>query len=63
MSNGFVGAAAMIYNRPTIDLKAKKSWFLLDNIIVCLGSDIFLPPENNNGNQVSTTITQVCTSS
>ena len=38
VSNGENGIAAMDYNRD--GLKAKKSWFMFDNKIVCLGSGI-----------------------
>ena len=59
VSNGLVGAATMIYQRPTIALKAKKSWFFFDDLILCVGSGITISSENVTKQYVSTTITQV----
>ena len=59
MSNGYIGVAAMVYARPTVPLRAKKSWFFFDNYILALGSDIFLPETSVTGQVVSTTLNQV----
>ncbi|MEN8966686.1 MAG: polysaccharide lyase family 8 super-sandwich domain-containing protein [Polaribacter sp.] len=52
VSNGTNGIAVMDYNRD--GLKAKKSWFLLDDIIVCLGSGISV----NTNDVVTTAVNQ-----
>lgn len=52
VSNGKNGIAVMDYNRD--GLKAKKSWFLFDDKIVCLGSDI----SANTAEEVTTTVNQ-----
>ncbi len=52
VSNGKNGIAVMDYNRD--GLKAKKSWFLFDDKIVCLGSDI----SANTNHPVTTAINQ-----
>ena len=52
VSNGKNGIAVMDYNRD--GLKAKKSWFLFDDKIVCLGSDI----SANTDDLVTTAINQ-----
>ncbi|CAH1786846.1 unnamed protein product [Owenia fusiformis] len=40
VSDGMYGAAAMDYDRPTVNITLKKSWFFFDDEVVCLGSDI-----------------------
>ncbi|WP_298551295.1 polysaccharide lyase family 8 super-sandwich domain-containing protein [uncultured Algibacter sp.] len=52
VSNGENGIAVMDYNRD--GLKAKKSWFMFDDAIVCLGSGI----STNANHQVTTSINQ-----
>ena len=49
----------MIYARPTVPLRAKKSWFFFNNYILALGSDITLPSAGASGEKVSTTLNQV----
>ncbi|PQJ76593.1 polysaccharide lyase 8 family protein [Polaribacter glomeratus] len=53
VSNNENGIAVLDYNRD--GLKAKKSWFLFDEKIVCLGADI----EANTDFKVATTVNQV----
>lgn len=52
VSNGKNGIAVMDYNRD--GLQAKKSWFLFDDKMVCLGSDI----SANTNDHVTTAINQ-----
>ena len=52
VSNGKNGIAVMDYNRD--GLKAKKSWFLFDDTIVCLGSGI----SANTNHPVTTAVNQ-----
>ncbi|CAH1787119.1 unnamed protein product [Owenia fusiformis] len=39
-SDDMYGVAAMDYDRPTVNITMKKSWFFFDDEVVCLGSDI-----------------------
>ncbi|RXG56803.1 Chondroitinase-AC [Armadillidium vulgare] len=59
VSNGREGIAVMDYARPTVHLKAKKSWFMFDDVIVCLGSGIGIPMHYVNRYPVITTLNQV----
>ncbi|CAH1793302.1 unnamed protein product [Owenia fusiformis] len=58
-SDGMYGVAAMVYDRPTVNITLKKSWFLFDNEIVCLGSDLFLRNSNDTIPTIITTLNQL----
>ncbi len=47
------GVAGMVQHSPGTTLYSKKSWFMFDNEIVCLGAGITC---GDNGNQVDTTV-------
>ncbi|CAH1787118.1 unnamed protein product [Owenia fusiformis] len=59
-SDGMYGVSAMVYDRPTVKITMKKSWFFFDDEVVCLGNDI----ERRETNEVTelpiiTTLNQV----
>ncbi|CAH1787128.1 unnamed protein product [Owenia fusiformis] len=59
-SDGMYGASVMVYDRPTVNITMKKSWFFFDDEVVCLGSDI----ERRETNEVTelpiiTTLNQI----
>ncbi|CAH1787132.1 unnamed protein product [Owenia fusiformis] len=59
-SDGMYGAAAMVYDRPTVNITMKKSWFLFDDEIVCLGSDLSLRENYTSlGLPIITTLNQI----
>lgn len=55
-----VGVASMDYNRPHVQLTALKSWFFFEDVIVVVGSRISLGEDDATGENVITTLTQVC---
>ena len=57
VSDGFYGAAAMVYNRPTVRVKGKKAWFFFDDEFVSLGADIHIP-NTSSGKKIVTSLTQ-----
>lgn len=59
VSDGLMGAVAMVTNRPHEPLRHLKSWFFFDDVIVALGSDISLGGEDVTGESVVTTLAQV----
>ncbi|CAH1787131.1 unnamed protein product [Owenia fusiformis] len=59
-SDGMYGVAAMVYDRPTVNITMKKSWIFFDDEIVCLGSDISLRDNYTAlGLPIITTLNQV----
>ncbi|XP_068207018.1 chondroitinase-AC-like [Palaemon carinicauda] len=59
VTDGLVGVASMIYNRPYVPLHALKSWFFFDEVIVVVGSGITLEPSQATHKDVGTTLTQI----
>ncbi|XP_071526335.1 chondroitinase-AC-like [Panulirus ornatus] len=59
VTDGTIGVAAMSFSRPHVALTYLKTWFFFDDVIVPLGSDITLPPEETTGESVITTLAQV----
>ena len=58
-SDGSVGVACMVLVRPHEPLRAFKTWFFFDDVIVALGSGISLPEDLADDHDVITTLTQV----
>ncbi|CAH1785682.1 unnamed protein product [Owenia fusiformis] len=59
-SDGMYGAAAMVYDRPTVKFTMKKTWFFFDNEIVCMGSDISMRSgERFDTSNIITTLNQI----
>ena len=60
VSNGSVGLAAFLLDRPTTRLKAKKTWVFFSDSVVSLGSDIVVETNEVIASEpVATTINQV----
>ncbi|XP_066951301.1 LOW QUALITY PROTEIN: chondroitinase-AC-like [Macrobrachium rosenbergii] len=59
VTDGLVGLASMVYNRPHVPLRALKSWFFFDDVIVVVGSGITLDPAYVTHKYVGTTLTQI----
>ncbi|XP_064082518.1 chondroitinase-AC-like isoform X2 [Macrobrachium nipponense] len=59
VTDGVVGVASMVYNRPYVPLRALKSWFFFDDVIVVVGSAITLEPDHVTRKDVVTTLTQI----
>ncbi|XP_050710069.1 chondroitinase-AC-like [Eriocheir sinensis] len=60
VTDGMIGLTSMVYNRPSVQLKAQKSWFFFDDVILVVGSEITLPDDGKTGESVITTLAQVC---
>lgn len=60
VTDGVVGLASMDYNRPHIQLTTLKSWFFFEDVIVVVGSRISLSKDDATGEDVITTLAQVC---
>ncbi|CAH1786921.1 unnamed protein product [Owenia fusiformis] len=58
-SDGVYGVAAMIYDRPTVNITLKKSWFFFDDELICLGSNIETREGINDTQPVLTTLNQI----
>ncbi|XP_071522475.1 chondroitinase-AC-like [Panulirus ornatus] len=58
-TDGSVGLAAMVYNRPHVSLTCLKSWFFVEDLVLVLGSAITLPAQNATNHTVVTTLAQV----
>lgn len=61
VTDGVVGLASMDYNRPHVPLTALKSWFFFEDVIVVVASRIRLSEDDATGEDVITTLAQVCT--
>ncbi|XP_047471248.1 chondroitinase-AC-like [Penaeus chinensis] len=59
VSDGLVGAVAMVTNRPHEPLRHLKSWFFFDDVIVALASDVTLGGDDVTGESVITTLAQL----